>query len=67
MIDAHIHLDDTRFDDDREALIKQAQDASVQKFIVPAVGVNGFEKLKNLSEVNKAIIPAYGLHPYFLN
>ena len=67
MIDAHIHLDDSRFDDDREALIKQAQDAGVQKFIVPAVGVNGFEKLKKLSEENKAIIPAYGLHPYFLN
>ncbi len=67
MIDAHIHLDDKRFDKDREHLIKQAQDAGVNAFITPGVSVSGFSKLKNLTKLNPSIIPSYGLHPYFIN
>ncbi|MBL4659636.1 MAG: TatD family hydrolase [Alcanivoracaceae bacterium] len=67
MIDAHIHLDDKRFDKDRHYLIKQALDAGIKQFITPAVTSSGFAKLKELSNHYPSIIPAYGLHPYFIN
>ncbi len=67
MIDAHIHLDDSRFDKNRTELIQQATDAGIQKFITPAVMVSGFSKLKELSSQFPNILPSYGLHPYFVS
>ena len=67
MIDAHIHLDDKRFDEDRDILIKQAQDAGIKHFITPAVSHAGFAKLRKLSDQYSCIIPSYGLHPYFIH
>ncbi len=66
MIDAHIHLDDERFDDNRSELIAQARAAEITEFIVPAVVHSGFEKLKDLSQQYDCIKPSYGLHPYFI-
>jgi TatD DNase family protein len=66
VIDAHIHLDDSRFDDNRAQLIEQAQDAGINQFITPAVAASGFEKLKRLSQQYQSLIPSYGLHPYFI-
>ncbi len=66
MIDAHIHLDDERFDDNRGELIAQAQTVGITQFIVPAVDYSRFEKLKELSKQYDCIIPSYGLHPYFI-
>ena len=66
MIDAHIHIDDKRFDNDREEIIKHAQNIGIQQFISPAVSVSGFEKLKSLSKQFTCIVPSYGLHPYFI-
>lgn len=67
MIDAHIHLDDKRFDEDRDKLINTAQSLGINKFITPAVSVSGFQKLKKLSEQYPPIIPSYGLHPYYID
>ncbi len=66
MIDAHIHWDDSRFDQDRNELIEQAQQAGITKFVSPAVGVFGFDKLLEISQQNACICPTYGLHPYFI-
>ncbi len=66
MIDAHIHLDDERFDNNRGQLIAQAQEAGITQFIVPAVMYSGFEKLKKIKQQFDCIIPSYGLHPYFI-
>ncbi|MFK8012565.1 MAG: TatD family hydrolase [Marinicellaceae bacterium] len=66
MIDAHIHLDDSRFDDDRSALIENAVDLGITHFITPAVSVSGFVKLKDLTKQFSSIVPSYGLHPYFI-
>jgi len=66
VIDAHIHLDDERFDKDRGDLIKQAQEVGIKQFITPAVTASGFSKLLNLSNQYSCVIPSYGLHPYFI-
>lgn len=66
MIDAHIHLDDKRFDEDRQQLIQQAHDVGIKQFITPAVALDGFAKLKTLSLQYPSMVPSYGLHPYFI-
>ena len=66
MIDAHIHLDDERFDKNRQHLIAQAQRAGVAHFIVPAVQRKGIVKLKNLAIEHANIHACYGLHPYYI-
>ena len=67
MIDAHIHLDDKRFDEDRTELIQQAQNAGITQFISPTVAVDGFRKLKKLSTQYPCLVPSYGLHPYSID
>jgi TatD DNase family protein len=67
MIDAHIHIDDSRFDSDRDSLIQKAQSLGITKLISPAVGVFGFEKLLEISQQYNCIYPCYGLHPYFIH
>lgn len=67
MIDAHIHLDDKRFDEDRVELINKAQKAGITHFITPAVAVSGFTQLRKLSIHHPCILPSYGLHPYFID
>jgi len=66
MIDAHIHLDDNRFDGQRKELLADARKAGVSQFIVPAVAVSGFEKLNKLTHEYKGVFAAYGLHPYYI-
>lgn len=65
MIDSHIHLDDKRFDSDRDELLKQARQADITGFVVPAVSVDSCAKVLNLANTHADIFPAFGLHPYF--
>ena len=67
MIDAHIHLDDSRFDKDRSNLMNQARKIGVEGFVVPSVGVWNFEKVNLLASSNKDVFAAFGLHPYFID
>ena len=66
MIDSHIHLDDARFDEDRTSLLTAAREAGINGFVVPATGISGFTKIKQLADEYADIYPAYGLHPYFI-
>ncbi len=66
LIDSHIHLDDARFDYDRNQLIKMAQLAGVSRFVVPAVTVNQFPAVLNLAKEHDAVLYALGLHPYYI-
>lgn len=67
LIDSHIHLDDERFDYDRNELIKMATLSGVEKFIVPAVTVNRFPAVLKIAEEHKAVAYTLGLHPYYIN
>ncbi|MCF6301162.1 MAG: TatD family hydrolase, partial [Proteobacteria bacterium] len=66
MIDSHIHLDDDRFNLNRVELISQAMDAGVSDFIVPAVHVESFSRIKKLVTQYPQVKAAFGLHPYFI-
>ena len=66
LIDSHCHLDDDRFDDQRERIIDAAGAAGVGKIILPATTANRWEKIKGLCQSAKGLFPAYGLHPMFI-
>lgn len=67
LIDSHIHLDDPRFDADREKLIKSAQMVGIGRFIVPAVTVNRFPAVLKLAKDHSSVSYTLGLHPYYIN
>ncbi len=67
LIDSHIHLDDERFDFDREQLIESAQQVGISRFIVPAVTVNRFPAVLKLAKEHASVSYTLGLHPYYIN
>ena len=48
LIDSHCHLDDDRFDAEREQIIAGAAERGVTRMIVPATTANRWDKLKQL-------------------
>lgn len=65
MIDAHIHLQDKRFDADRGDLIKRAQDKGVTAFFCAATRPRDIEQVIGLAQRHACIIPFIGTHPWF--
>jgi TatD DNase family protein len=66
LFDSHSHLDVAEFDTDRDAALARARGAGVTRQVVPAIGVAGFAKLRDLCNSQAGLYPAYGLHPMFL-
>ena len=66
LIDSHCHLDAAEFDADRAAVIARALAAGVTRQVIPAIALDGFEKLRDLCATRSGLYPAYGLHPMFL-
>jgi len=66
LIDSHCHLDDDRFDEDRDDVIRRAHNKGVQQFIIPATTANRWSKVKKVSQQYKGVYASYGLHPMFM-
>ena len=63
MIDTHCHIDFEEFDEDREDLIKRAQD-KLSAIINSGYGLESNEKVLSLSkEYNGFVYPTFGFHP----
>ncbi len=67
LIDSHVHFDDKRFDEDRDAVYQRAKQAGVIAMIMPAITAESWPKTKQISDQYENIFPAYGLHPYFID
>lgn len=67
LIDSHCHIDDPRFDTDREAVLAQAAAAGVSRLVVPAIAADTFASLAQMCADTPQLHPAYGLHPLFLH
>ncbi|MDF4003452.1 TatD family hydrolase [Luteibacter sp. PPL552] len=63
LIDSHAHLDDHRFDGDREDMFKRAAAAGVRRWIVPATDRSNWDAVSRLRRSRGGVYPAYGLHP----
>lgn len=67
LIDSHCHIDAAAFDPDRAAVLERAAGAGVAQIIAPAVSAASWPKLKSVAQAHACVIPAYGLHPMYLD
>lgn len=67
LVDSHCHLDAPEFEADREAVLDRALAAGVAVQILPAIDAAGWPTLRALSARHPGLLPAYGLHPMFLD
>ena len=67
LIDTHVHLDDDRFDVDRDDLVHRAADCGVHTMIMPATTQARWSKLQIIARRYPSVFPAIGLHPMFLS
>ncbi|MDO1527432.1 TatD family hydrolase [Fulvimonas sp. R45] len=64
--DSHLHLDDARFDGDRDEVVARARRAGVAAFVAPGIDAAGWPRLRALCHATPGAYPAYGLHPLFV-
>ncbi len=66
LIDSHCHLDDDRFDPDREQAIARARSVGIDQFVIPATTASRWPKVKQVTEEFRGAYAGYGLHPMFM-
>lgn len=64
IIDTHCHLDDERYNDDIEQVLKNAKQEGVEKFIIPGADPKTLQRAVELSEQYEGVYFAVGVHPY---
>lgn len=64
MIDTHVHLDDPRYDKDREEIIKGLSDWGVKKIINIGADMESTKKSVELADKYENIYAAIGVHPH---
>lgn len=63
MIDTHCHLDDARFDGDREAVLDRAAAVGVQAVVVPAIWPSHWMRLAEWAAREPRVVVGAGIHP----
>lgn len=66
LYDSHCHLDDPRFDTDRDAVIARARAAGVLRIVVPGVHPRDWAALGELRTRYEGVRVAVGVHPHAL-
>jgi TatD DNase family protein len=61
--DTHCHLDLTRFDEDRDAVIRRARDTGVERILIPALDFESSKAVIRLANSQSNIFAAVGFHP----
>jgi TatD DNase family protein len=64
LIDTHAHLDDTRYDGDREAVIARARDAGVETFVTIGCDLATSKAAVDLTTRYPFVYAAVGVHPH---
>lgn len=65
LVDSHCHLDAAEFDADRDRVVADAQEAGVERIVVPAIERGNFDAVLALSRRYPCCIPALGIHPLY--
>jgi TatD DNase family protein len=66
LTDSHCHLDDDRFDPDRDQIVARAKAYNIDRIVIPATTAQRWQKVKQVSELYEGVYPTYGLHPMFM-
>ncbi len=64
-IDTHLHLDDERYQGDRQEVIRRAREAGVEVMINVGTNLPGCQKSLELAEDYSFIYAAVGIHPHY--
>jgi len=64
IIDTHIHLDDSRYDEDLDEVLNRARDGGVKKFIIPGADPKTLQKAVDIASKYDDVYFAVGVHPY---
>jgi TatD DNase family protein len=66
-IDSHCHLQDARVYRDIPNIVARAERADVRYMVSCATMEENFDRTANLSQDHGAVIPCFGIHPWFLD
>jgi len=64
LVDTHAHLDDERFDTDRDEVIARALDAGVAFILCPGTNLDSSRRAVELAEKHDCLYAAVGVHPH---
>ncbi len=64
LIDTHTHLDDARYNDDREAMITRAREAGVDNFITIGCDLATSQSAVALADQHDFVYASIGVHPH---
>lgn len=64
LIDTHAHLDDARYDADRDAVIARAREAGVETFVTIGCDLATSKSAADLAERHPFVYAAIGVHPH---
>ena len=67
LFDVHCHLQDSRILHKAPELIRAARDRGVQWMAVNGTSEEDWQTVKKMGEDHAAVIPCYGLHPWYVN
>lgn len=63
LVDTHCHLDFNAFDSDRMDVLRRAQQAGLEKIIIPGVDIENVQALLRLCDTHPELFAAVGVHP----
>jgi TatD DNase family protein len=64
LIDTHTHLDDARYNDDRDAMIARAREAGVEAFVTIGCDLGTSRAAVSLAERYPFVYASIGVHPH---
>lgn len=64
LIDSHVHLDDSRYDDDRDDVFRRAQAAGVEAFVTIGCDLATSQAAIALAEAHPTVFATIGVHPH---
>lgn len=64
LIDSHLHLDDEKFDEDREAVIARAKESGICRMINIGADMPSSRRSIQLADRHEEIYAAVGIHPH---
>jgi TatD DNase family protein len=65
LIDTHCHLNFHKYNDDRDAVLQRANNAGVNRVIIPAIDLESCQEAIDLSQQYDRIFIAVGIHPNY--
>lgn len=64
LIDTHVHLDDSRYDSDREAVFQRAHEAGIERFVTIGCDLSTSYSAVQLATEHSDVYATVGVHPH---